>query len=88
MNIRALAITALFAFTFLGTARAQGVTNDEQQQVQTQPAKPAANAVMGPQADRTFNSGSTNQAVPMSSAPRSNDGCVGPVSFCNIFFGS
>jgi hypothetical protein len=82
-------MTALFAFAFVGTAHAQGVGHDQmQQQVQAQQAAPAPNAAFSLQADGTSHPASMDDTKPMSPAPRPNNDCVGPVSFCNIYFGS
>lgn len=89
MNARTLATTALFAFAFVGAAHAQDVGHDPMQQpVQAQQAAQAPNAAFSLQADGTSRPASTDDTKPMSSAPRPNNDCVGPVSFCNIYFGS
>lgn len=82
-------MTALFTFTFLDTAHAQGVSHNEQQrQVQTQQAEHVSNAAFSLQSGGTSHPDSLDKKKPMSSAPRSNDDGVGPASFCNIFFGN
>jgi len=89
MNARTLGMTAFFAFAFVGAAHAQGAGHEQvQQQPQTQQAAHAPNAAFGVQADGTSHPPSMDETKPMSSAPRPNDDCVGPVSFCNIYFGS
>lgn len=89
MNLRILAITAFIGSAFLGTAYAQDVMPEktqQQQQVQVHPAVSGPDAGSA-RADERPRTEPRNSATWMTLAPRSNDECVGPASFCNIYFG-
>jgi hypothetical protein len=59
-------------------------------QVDQQRAMHARNSGIGPQSSGTTESGNVSGSLAMSSNtdPASHDNCIGPVSFCNIYFGN
>ncbi|WP_175687175.1 hypothetical protein [Burkholderia anthina] len=94
-NIVCALLMSCTSFAFVAAANAQGdssypeVSPLYRHQVAQQRVKQAQDTGMGPQMDGSTQSGA--RATPPAAAHPStdtHDACVGPASFCNIYFGS
>ncbi|WP_407669063.1 DUF4148 domain-containing protein [Paraburkholderia diazotrophica] len=76
--------------SFVTDASYPDVSPVYQQQVDQMRAKHAHDSGIGAQASGSAESGASKRApeTPMQTPPASHDDCVGPVSFCDIYFGS